>query len=362
MRKILVILGTRPEAIKTCQLIKELSKNKENKVFVLSTGQHRDMLNDVLKIEGVKVDYDLSLMKKGQTLSYLTCEILSRAGEILDELLPDFVLVQGDTVTAFAGALAAFYRKIPIGHVEAGLRTFDSENPYPEEFNRCAIGRMASYHFAPTQTAYENLIREGVEKTRIFITGNTVIDVLVKNVKEDYTHALLPSEPFVILTAHRRESLGSDMASVFSAVRVLAKEGIKIIYPIHRNERIHELAKSAFSGVENVEIIPPLYVRDFHNFLARCRFVITDSGGVQEEASYLGKPIIITRKCTERKELLSNPAVKVVGSDKNAIVSEAKRLFFDDDYYSKIAKPSAVFGDGKASQKIARTVEKILEV
>lgn len=355
-----MILGTRPEAIKTCQLIKALSENEKNKVFVLSTGQHRDMLNDVLKIEGVKVDYDLSLMKKGQTLSYLTSAILCRAGEIIDELLPDFIFVQGDTVTALAGALAAFYRKIPICHVEAGLRTYDNENPYPEEFNRCAIGKMAKYHFAPTEAACENLVREGIEKTRIFITGNTVIDVLVKNVKENYTHALLPNEPFVILTAHRRESLGSDMKSVFSAVRAIAEEGIKVIYPIHKNERIHALANDAFSGAENVKIIPPLCVYDFHNFLSRCRFVITDSGGVQEEASYLGKPIVITRKCTERKELLSNPAAKIVGSDKNAIVSEARRLFFDDDYYTQIAKPSAVFGDGNASRKIARILDEII--
>lgn len=363
MKKILVILGTRPEAIKMCPLIKELKKNKNAEVKLLSTGQHKSMLDDVLKIENVKVDYDLSLMKKGQTLSYLTEEILNRAGEILDELLPDFVLVHGDTVSAFAGSLAAFYRKIPIGHAEAGLRTFDNENPYPEEFNRCAIAKMATYHFAPTKLNCKNLMREGVEKSRIFITGNTVIDALVKNLTKKYSHEHLPNEDFVILTAHRRESLGKDMENVFSAVKRIAEElKVKIIYPIHENEKILHLAKKTFEGSENVKIIPPLRVDDFHNFLSRSKFVITDSGGVQEEAAFLGKPLLITRKCTERKELLSKSAFILTGSDERRIFNESEKLLLNGKYYKKIAKPSSDFGNGTASVKIAKHIYSVLHI
>ena len=346
-----------------CPLIKLLKKNKELDVRLLSTGQHKDMLDGVLKFEKVTADYDLSLMKNGQTLSYLTTEILNRSGEILDELLPDFVLVHGDTVTAFAGALAAFFRKIPIMHIEAGLRTYDIDNPYPEEFSRCAIARMASYHFCPTELNRKSLIREGIEKTRIFVTGNTVIDALVKNINEKYFHKHLPDSEFVILTAHRRESLGDNMKNVFIAVRELAeREGIQIVYPMHKNEKILSLANEIFCGAENVKIIPPLDVYDFHNFLLRCKFVITDSGGVQEEASYLGKPLLITRKCTERKELLSNKAIKLVGSNKKMILREAKLLLEDESYYNENAIPSTVFGDGKASVRIAKKISQILRV
>jgi len=348
-----LIFGTRPEAIKMCPLIKELKKEKSIDLRVLSTGQHKTMLDDVLKIENVKVDYDLSLMKKGQTLSYLTTEILNGVVRISEELLPDFILVHGDTVTAFAASLAAFYRKIPIGHVEAGLRTFDKYNPYPEEVYRCAISKMASYHFAPTEMNMENLIREGIKKESIFVTGNTVIDALVKNLAKKSRSGLVPEGDFVIFTAHRRESFGEDMKNVFLAVKELSeRENVRVIYPIHKNERILSLANEIFEGNGKVKIIPPLLVDEFHVLLSKCKFIITDSGGIQEEAAYLGKPLLITRKCTERKELLSNEGVKLVGSDVDAILKEAHLLLNNSEYYEKNSVPSLAFGDGTASRKI----------
>lgn len=361
MKTVLVILGTRPEAIKMCQLIKEIKKNGSIKLKVLSTGQHQEMLDCVLEKENIEKDYDLSLMKIGQTLSYLTSEILIRTERIIDKHLPDFVLVHGDTTSAFAGALSAFYKNVPVGHVEAGLRTYDVLNPYPEEFNRCAISKMASYHFAPTESNKQNLIREGIDKDKIFVTGNTVIDALKNNLRDKYTHGDLPRESFIILTMHRRESIGKEMADVFSAVKRIADgENIKIVYPIHKNEKIIALANGILGGCENVKIIPALNPFDFHNFLARCRLVITDSGGIQEEASYLGKPLLITRKCTERRELLANPIAKLVGSNSDEIVFETKRLIEDDKYYNETATSSTVFGDGNASYRIASKLFEIL--
>ena len=344
-----------------CPLIKEVKKVKSIDLKVLSTGQHKQMLDTVLDKENIKKDFDLSLMKIGQTLTYLTTAVLYRTEKIIDELLPDFVLVHGDTTSAFAGALAAFYKKIPIGHVEAGLRTYDGFNPYPEEFNRCAISRMASYHFAPTESNKQNLILEGLDPDKIFVTGNTVIDALKNNLRNGYEHELLPKESFIILTMHRRESLGGAMADVFSAVRAIAlKKNIKVVYPVHKNEKILAVAKKAFSGCKNVNLIPPLDSFEFHNFLAKCRFVITDSGGIQEEASYLGKPLLVTRKCTERKELFANFSSKLVGNDVNALVSEAERLIDDEEYYRQTAVPTSIYGNGNASQKIAEHIQKIL--
>lgn len=344
-----------------CPLIKELKKNKSVSLSVLSTGQHRAMLDDVLKKENIKADYDFSLMKIGQTLSYLTVEALSRTEKVIDELLPDLILVHGDTTTAFAGALAGFYKRVPVAHVEAGLRTFDNQNPYPEEFNRRAISAIASYHFAPTEQNRQNLLSEGVSAARIFVTGNTVIDALVRNLKTDYSHAELPRESFIILTAHRRESLGEGMENIFLAASELSKsEKIKIIYPIHKNEKIVSLAEKVFSGNEFVKIIAPLSPADFHNFLYRCKFVITDSGGVQEEASFLGKPLIVVRKCTERKELLTKSVIKLVGNDKNSILKEARKLISNTDYYRERAVSVTEFGEGNASLKISNAINEIL--
>lgn len=361
MKTVLVILGTRPEAIKMCPLIKELKKRNNLSVKLMSTGQHKEMLDVVLKRENVEKDYDLSLMKIGQTLSYLTKEVLEGTERVIDELLPDFVLVHGDTTTAFAAALAAFYKKIPIGHVEAGLRTYDRENPYPEEFNRCAISKMASYHFAPTVYNKENLIKEGISEGQIFVTGNTVIDALKNDLAKNYTHKDLPRGDFAILTMHRRESIGKRMRDVFSAVKEIAEEKkIKIVYPIHKNEKILTLAESVFSHSVYVKTVPPLNPYDFHNFLSLCKFIITDSGGIQEEASFLGKPVLITRKCTERKELLSIGGIKLVGTDKNALVNEAIKIIDDAKYYKKISVPTSVFGNGKSSEIIADTVADLM--
>ena len=343
-----------------CNLIKELKGRREIDVKVLSTGQHKDMLDEVLDFEQVVVDYDLSLMKIGQTLSYLTREIFDRVGKILDELLPDFVIVHGDTVTAFAGALAAFYKKVPICHVEAGLRSYDTENPFPEEFNRAAISKMASYHFAPTHKNRENLLREGIDSSKIFVTGNTVIDAVKRNVSSNYYSPDLPKGNFIILTAHRRENLGEGMKNVFAAVSEIASdERIEVVYPVHKNEKIHPLVREAFSKNEYVRVIPPLRVWDFHNFLARCKFVITDSGGIQEEAAYLGKPILITRKVTERKELFTNGGAKLVGTDKNEIMLSAKMLIENHELYKSLSNPSLAFGDGSASLKTADIIEQL---
>ncbi len=360
MKTVLVILGTRPEAVKMCPLIKELKKRKEINVKLLSSGQHREMLDGVLKNENIEKDYDLSVMKIGQTLSYLTSRVLEGTQRVIDELLPDLVLVHGDTTTAFAGALAAFYKKIPVCHVEAGLRTYDSQNPYPEEFNRCAISRIASYHFAPTVDNKEALVKEGIDERRIYVTGNTVIDALLGNLNIGYYHPLLPNEDFAILTMHRRESLGNDMEQVFFAVREIAeRKGIKIVYPMHKNEKIISLAKKTLNGVCGIKIIRPLSPYDFHNFLSRCKFVITDSGGIQEEASYLGKPVLITRKCTERKELLTNCGVKLVGCDKDRITSEAYKMLENEDYYKEISVPTKTFGTGNSSKRIAEILLKL---
>ena len=343
-----------------CPLIKELKAKREMDVKVVSTGQHRDMLDEVLKFENVVADHDMSLMKIGQTLSYLTCEILTRLGRILDELLPDLVLVHGDTVTAFAASLAAFYKRIPVCHVEAGLRSYDNENPYPEEFNRAAISKMATYHFAPTELNKENLIREGISAESIFVTGNTVIDAVRKNVTLKYAHPDMPKGDFIILTAHRRENIGEGMKSVFSAVDAIAKElGIEVVYPVHKNERILSLVREAFLDNVYVRVIPPLCVWDFHNFLSRCKLVITDSGGIQEEAAYLGKPVLITRKVTERKELFANCGAKLVGTDKNEIFRAVKILLENEELYEKCTVPSLAFGDGYASRKIAEIIEKL---
>lgn len=344
-----------------CPVIKELRKNGGIDLKLLSTGQHKDMLEDVLKIENIKADYDFSLMKVGQTLSYLTAEILHRTEKIIDELKPDLVLIHGDTTSSFAGALAAFYKRIPIAHIEAGLRTYDNGNPYPEELNRCAISRMAKFHFAPTEQNKINLIKEGIKETDVFVTGNTVIDVLKKNIENRRVCDILLGEEFIILTSHRRENLGEEMKSVFRVVKRISEElGMTVVYPIHKNEKILALAASVLSESKNIKIIPPLKVDVFHLILSKCRFVITDSGGIQEEASYLGKPLLITRKHTERKELLSYNGFKLVGSDEKVIFEESKKLIFDNEYYNKNAIPTKVFGDGNASVMIAKKLSQLL--
>ena len=363
MIKILVCLGTRPEAIKMSKIISELKAKKIFYVKVLSSGQHKEMVSDALRELKIKVDYDLKIMKIGQTLFGITADILNKSEAVIREFLPDIVLVHGDTSTAFALSLAAFYSKITVAHVESGLRSHDIYNPYPEEFNRAAIARIAKYHFAPTESAKENLVREGIDEENIFVTGNTVIDVLVDNIDEKYRNPNLPMGDFILLTAHRRESIPDGLSALFRAVARIAREfpKVEIVYPIHKNELIRKLAGEILFGMENVKIIEPLLPHDFHNFLYRCKFVITDSGGIQEESAYLGKPALVVRKCTERKELLSYSSIKLVGMGENDVFSEAKKLLENDEEYRKMSISTKLLGEGDASRKIVSELSKLLK-
>lgn len=307
MKKVVVVFGTRPEAIKMCPLVKELRTRKNIETLVCVTGQHRQMLDQVLDTFGIIPDFDLSIMKDKQTLFDVTIGILEGMKAILESEKPDLVLVHGDTSTTFASSLAAFYLQIPIGHVEAGLRTYDIYSPYPEEFNRQAVGVLAQYHFTPTQLSKDNLLREGKTPESIFVTGNTAIDALQTTIQEDYTHPELEwigESRFILITAHRRENLGEPMRHMFRAIRRIIEEysDVKAIYPIHMNPRVRQIAEEELSGCERIKMIEPLEVLDFHNFLSRSYLILTDSGGIQEEAPSLGKPVLVMRDTTERPE------------------------------------------------------------
>ena len=362
MKTVLVAFGTRPEAIKMCELIGELRKKSVFDVKILVTGQHRGMLKRALADCGLTPDYDLEIMKIGQTLSYITAAALMGADRVISELLPDIVLVHGDTSSAFAVALAAFYRGVEVGHIEAGLRTHDIRTPFPEEFNRKAISLVADYHFAPSDSARMNLLSEGVPEENIFVTGNTVIDALLKNIRKDYSSPytdLAAGKSLVILTAHRRENL-CDLESVFRAVRRAATEypDIRVIYPVHKNEKILFLAKKVFSGASGVYLCEPLSAFDFHNLLNIADLILTDSGGVHEEAFYLGKPTLILRKSTERKELLSKQCIKLVGTDENAVFCAIKEMLDKRDGFFAKLENNHILGNGNASRIIADILEK----
>ncbi len=344
-----------------CPIVNELKKREKFDVKVVVTGQHRKMLDQVLESFEVVPDYDLSIMKLGQTLFDVTANVLSGIKAVLEEVMPDVILVHGDTSSAFSAALSGFYIQIPIGHVEAGLRTYNINNPYPEEFNRRAIALLASYHFAPTALAAENLVSEGVDRSKIYVTGNTVIDALKTTVSDNYSHPELRfGERLVILTAHRRESLGQPMRGMFRAAARAACEfeDIRILYPVHENPVIRAIAEEELSDCERVCLIPPLSVKDFHNLLARCYIVLTDSGGVQEESAFLGKPVLVMRNDTERKEMLSNGCMKLVGTDEDEIYNAFRELLLYEDAYKKMAMPSLLYGDGFASKRIADVLEK----
>lgn len=365
MKKVMVVFGTRPEAIKMCPLVIELKKRSELKTIVCVTGQHRQMLDVVLNAFNVETDYDLSIMQQNQTLFDITTLILERASEVLEKEQPDIVLVHGDTSTAFSMALACFYKKIPIGHVEAGLRTYNLQSPYPEEFNRQAIGIMANVHFAPTLRAQENLLREGKLKQQIYVTGNTAIDALKYTVNENYAHPELEwakDSKLILLTAHRRENLGQPMRQMFRAIeRIVSKyKDIKVIYPVHMNPIVRELAKEIFEGNENVHLIEPLDVMDFHNFMNKSYLILTDSGGIQEEAPSLGKPVLVMRDTTERPEGVEAGTLRLTGTEEETIYNEIERLLNIDEYekMSNIANP---YGDGFASQRIVEILENLLE-
>ena len=359
MKKIMLVFGTRPEAIKMCPLVNELKKNKELKTIVCVTGQHKEMLDQVLTAFNVIPDYNLSIMKDKQSLFDVTTNILNRIKDILEAIRPNIVLVHGDTSTTFATALACFYLQIPVGHVEAGLRTYDINSPYPEEFNRQAVGIIAKYHFAPTDTSRQNLIKEGKSNNNIFVTGNTAIDALKTTVKPDYTHPELEwakGSKLIMLTAHRRENLGEPMHHMFRAIKRIVDEyrNVKVIYPIHLNPIIRQAADEELGDCERVHIIEPLEVIDFHNFLARSYMILTDSGGIQEEAPSLGKPVLIMRNTTERPEGIKAGTLKIVGTNEEMIYENFKLLLENQDEYEKMSHASNPYGDGTACEKISK--------
>lgn len=362
MKKVMLVFGTRPEAVKLCPLINELKCRKSFDVVVCVTGQHRQMLDQVLSAFGVNPDYDLSIMRDEQNLFDITASILNGIKEVLERENPDIVMVQGDTSTAFVAALACFYMKIPVGHVEAGLRTYDIDAPYPEEFNRQAVSIISRYNFAPTELARQNLLNEGKKADTVFVTGNTVIDALKTTVREDYTHPELEwaeGSRLVLLTAHRRENIGEPMRGMFRAIRRAVAEhpDVKIVYPVHMNPAVREAADEMLGDNDRIHLIEPLDVLDFHNIMSRCHMILTDSGGVQEEASFLGKPVLVMRDTTERTEGIEAGTLRLVGTDEDSIYKQFSCLLNDEEEYAKMSNAGNPYGDGLASRKIADILE-----
>lgn len=358
MKKIMLVFGTRPEAIKMCPLVNELKKRKSIETVVCVTGQHRQMLDQVLEAFSVVPDYDLSIMKDKQTLFDVTVNILERIKTVLEEVKPDVVLVHGDTSTTFVTALACFYLQIPVGHVEAGLRTYNIYSPYPEEFNRQAVSIISQYNFAPTELSRQNLLKEGKNPESIYVTGNTAIDALKTTVRADYTHPELEwadGSRLIMITAHRRENLGEPMRHMFKAIRRVMDEhpDVKAIYPIHMNPVVREIAQEYLGDDDRIHIIEPLDVLDFHNFLSRNYLILTDSGGIQEEAPSLGKPVLVMRDTTERPEGIAAGTLKLVGTEEETIYKEFSRLLSDKDEYEAMSKASNPYGDGHACERIA---------
>lgn len=362
MRKILVVFGTRPEAIKMCPLVKQLKKEKCFQTIVCVTGQHREMLKQVLDAFSIFPDYDLKIMQAGQTLYEITEGVLKGMNEVLNKEHPDLVLVHGDTTTSFVSALSAFYQHIPVGHVEAGLRTYNLEAPYPEEFNRQCVGILAEYHFAPTITAKDNLIKEGKRRDKVYVTGNTVIDALQTTVVSNYHHDILDwaaDSRLIILTAHRRENLGKPLYDIFYGIKNVLNEieDIKIVYPIHPNPKVREAAYEVFRSHERIRVVDPLDVLDFHNIMSRSYLILTDSGGIQEEAPALGKPVLVLRNTTERPEGVAAGTLKLVGTKPDVIAEELKKLLTDSTCYQKMSKAVNPYGDGMACEKIVEILK-----
>lgn len=362
VKKVMLVFGTRPEAIKMCPLVNELKKRSGIQTIVCVTGQHRQMLDQVLEAFAVEPEYDLSIMKESQTLFDVTVNILEKIQDVLKKEKPDVVLVHGDTSTTFATALGCFYLQIPIGHVEAGLRTYNIQSPYPEEFNRQAVSIVARYHFAPTELARQNLLKEGKRPEHIFVTGNTAIDALRTTVRPQYTHPELEwasGNRLILLTAHRRENLGEPMYHMFRAIkRIVEKHGdLKVIYPVHMNPAVRQAAKDVFGEDERFHVIEPLDVLDFHNFMANSYLILTDSGGIQEEAPSLGKPVLVMRDTTERPEGIQAGTLKLVGTHEDTIYREFDRLLEDEAAYHAMAHASNPYGDGHACERIADILE-----
>ncbi len=362
MKKVMLVFGTRPEAIKMCPLVNELKARGTFEVTVCVTGQHRQMLDQVLRTFKVVPDFDLSIMKEKQTLFDITSNILNSIKEVLEKVRPEIVLVHGDTSTTFATALACFYLQIAVGHVEAGLRTYNIYSPYPEEFNRQAVSIISKYNFAPTELSRQNLINEGHDKNTIYVTGNTAIDALKTTVKKDYFHKDLiwaADSKLIMITAHRRENLGRPMRNMFRAIRRVLDENpdVKAIYPIHMNPLVRQAADEELSGNDRIRIIEPLDVLDFHNFLAKSYLILTDSGGIQEEAPSLGKPVLVMRDTTERPEGIKAGTLKLVGTEEKTIYDNFSNLLKNENEYSKMAKSINPYGDGFASKRIADILE-----
>ena len=360
-KKIIAVIGTRPDGIKMCPLIKEMRGRKDIEVTVCATGQHRDLLDDVLETFGIIPDYDLGIMREGQDLFDITTLVMGGMRDIFIAEKPDGVLVHGDTTSAFASALAAFYLKIPVFHVEAGLRTYDIYSPYPEEFNRRAIGAMAQKHFAPTERARDNLLSEGIDRRDVSVTGNTVIDALRTTVSGEYSRPCLRharGERTILLTAHRRENCGDAMRGIFSAVRRVAKEraDVKIIYPMHPNPAIRKVAEDMLGTCKNISLCEPLGVGDFHKILSNCYLVLTDSGGVQEEASALGKPVLVLRNTTERVEGIESGGIRLAGTSEMSVYRGITKLLDDGALYYAMSVAKNPYGDGNASKRIADIV------
>jgi len=358
MKKIMLVFGTRPEAIKMCPLVNELKQRNQIKTLVCVTGQHREMLDQVLHAFNVIPDYDLSIMKQGQTLFDITVNILEMIKRVLEESKPDIVLVHGDTSTTFVTSLACFYLQIPVGHVEAGLRTYNIHSPFPEEFNRQAVSIISQFNFAPTELAKENLIHEGKKEESIFITGNTAIDALHTTIKKDFYHPELEwakNSRLILITAHRRENLGVPMKNMFRAIRKVMNEhpDVKAIYPIHMNPKVRQTANEILGNDDRIHIIEPLDVLDFHNFMNHSYLILTDSGGIQEEAPSLGKPVLVMRDTTERPEGIEAGTLKLVGTEEDNIYHYFSLLLNNKEEYDKMSKANNPYGDGCASKRIA---------
>lgn len=357
-KKVMVVFGTRPEAIKMSPLVKELKTRPELDTVVCVTGQHREMLDQVLEVFNIIPDYDLSIMKPKQTLFDVTVNIMNNIKEVLEKVKPDIVLVHGDTSTTFVTALACFYMQIPVGHVEAGLRTYNRYSPFPEEFNRQATSIIATFNFAPTERSKENLLKEGKSLESIYVTGNTAIDALKTTVREEFNHELfdwLGNDRLIMLTAHRRENLGQPLKNMFRAIKRIVDEheDIKVIYPIHMNPLVRESASQIFGDHTRINIIEPLEVVNFHNFLSRSYMILTDSGGIQEEAPSLGKPVLVMRDTTERPEGIKAGTLKLVGTEEETIYSNFKELLENEDVYKKMSEASNPYGNGTACKQIA---------
>ena len=362
MKKVMLVFGTRPEAIKMCPLVRELQTRGGLETVVCVTGQHRQMLDSVLNTFGVTPEYDLSIMKDKQTLFDVTVNILEKIRGVLEKEQPDVVLVHGDTTTTFAAALACFYLGIKVGHVEAGLRTYNIHSPYPEEFNRQAVGIVSEYNFAPTDLARDNLLREGKRPESIFVTGNTAIDALKTTIRDDYRHEQLDwakDGRLIMITAHRRENLGEPMHHMFRAIRRIADENpdVRAIYPIHMNPAVRRAADEELGGCDRIRIIEPLDVIDFHNFLSRSYMILTDSGGIQEEAPSLGKPVLVMRDTTERPEGIAAGTLRLVGTSEETIYENFRLLLDSKEEYEKMSRAANPYGDGHACKRIADILE-----